>query len=124
MEKSQLVLYKKGHVERARQLCRAMTPAERKLWYEFLHYQKPRFYSQRPIGRFIADFYCAKAKLVIELDGEAHSSEQGQAYDEERSAFLQGLEVSVIRFTNLEIMQDFEGVCNAITKTLQTKDCL
>jgi very-short-patch-repair endonuclease len=101
-----------------------MTPAERKLWYEFLCYQKPRFYSQCPIGKFIADFYCAKAKLVIELDGESHFSEQGQAYDEERSAFLQGLEVSVIRFTNLEIMQNFEGVCRAITATLPTKTSL
>jgi very-short-patch-repair endonuclease len=117
-------LYKKGHIERARQLRRAMTPAERKLWFEFLRYQKPQFYSQRSIGKFIADFYCAKAKLVIELDGASHSSEQGQAYDEERSAFLRGLEVSVIRFTNLEIMQNFEGVCNAITKTLRARDCL
>jgi very-short-patch-repair endonuclease len=117
-------LYKKGHVERARELRRDMTPAERKLWYEFLRYQKPRFYSQRPIGKFIADFYCAKAKLVIELDGASHATEQEQAYDEERSAFLQGLELSVIRFTNLEIMQNFEGVCNVITKTLQARECL
>jgi very-short-patch-repair endonuclease len=117
-------LYKKGHIERARELRRAMTPAERKLWFEFLRYKKPRFYSQRPIGKFIADFYCAKAKLVIELDGESPSTKQGQAYDEERSAFFQGLEVSVIRFTNLEVTQNFEGVCNAITKTLQTKNDL
>jgi very-short-patch-repair endonuclease len=114
-------LYKKGHVERARELRRAMTPAERKLWFEFLRYQKPRFYSQRSIGKFIADFYCAKAKLVIELDGELHSSEQGQAYDEERSAFLEGLEVSVLRFTNLEVTKNFEGICNRITDTLQTR---
>jgi very-short-patch-repair endonuclease len=117
-------LYKKGHVERARELRRAMTPAERKLWFEFLRYQKPRFYSQRAIGKFIADFYCAKAKLVIELDGELHSTQQGQAYDEERSAFLEGLEVSVVRFTNLEIIQNFEGVCNAIIKSLRARECL
>jgi very-short-patch-repair endonuclease len=98
-----------------------MTPAERKLWFEFLRYQKPRFYSQRPIGRFIADFYCAKAKLVIELDGEAHFSKDGKAYDQERSAFLQGLGLSVTRFTNLEVMKNFEGVCSAITDALQTR---
>jgi very-short-patch-repair endonuclease len=117
-------LYKKGHVERARELRQDMTPAERKLWFEFLRHQKPRFYSQRPIGKFIADFYCAKAKLVIELDGETHSSKQGQAYDEERSAFLEGLEVSVVRFTNLEVTQNFEGVCNVITKTLRARESL
>jgi very-short-patch-repair endonuclease len=86
-----------------------------------LRYQKPKFYSQRPIGKFIVDFYCAKAKLVIELDGKSHSTQQGQTYDEERSAFLQGLEVSVLRFTNLEEMQNFEGVCGAITDTLRTR---
>jgi very-short-patch-repair endonuclease len=117
-------LYKKDHVERARQLRRAMTPAERKLWYEFLRYQKPRFYSQRPIGKFIADFYCAKAKLVIELDGASHTTKQGRAYDEERTAFFQGLEVSVVRFTNLEVMKSFESVCRAITDALQTKTSL
>ncbi len=117
-------LYKKGHIERARELRGAMTPAERKLWFEFLRYQRPRFYSQRAIGRFIADFYCAKAKLVIELDGELHSTQQGQAYDEERGAFLQGLEVSVLRFTNLEVTQNFENVCNAITKTLRARESL
>jgi very-short-patch-repair endonuclease len=57
-----------------------MTPAERKLWCEFSRYQKPRFYSQCPIKEFIADFYCAKAKLVIKLDGAAHFTQQGQAY--------------------------------------------
>jgi very-short-patch-repair endonuclease len=113
-------LYKQGHVERARELRKDMTPAERNLWYEFLRYQKPRFYRQRPIGNFIVDFYCAKAKLVIELDGESHFSVQGQVYDEERSAFLQGLGVSVIRFTNLDVMQNFKGVCRAITETLKT----
>jgi very-short-patch-repair endonuclease len=101
-----------------------MTPAERKLWFEYLRFQKPRFYSQRPIGKFIADFYCAKAKLVIELDGQSHASEEGRAYDNERSAFLEGLEVSVVRFTNLEVTQNFEGVCNAITKMLRTRTAL
>ncbi len=114
-------LYKKGHVERARELRRAMTPAERKLWFEFLRYQKPRFYSQRPIGKFIADFYCANAKLVIEIDGESHSTEQDQIYDAERTAFLQGLEMSVLRFTNFEVTQNFESVCSVITNTLRSK---
>ena len=77
-----------SQLENARRLRREMTPHERKLWYLFLRKYPVKIYKQRIIGRFIADFYCASAKLVIELDGSQHYEPQGMAYDSERSAFL------------------------------------
>ena len=70
---------------------------------------------QRPIGPFIVDFYCAKAKLAIELDGSQHYSDQGMKSDKERTNFLEKeFGIKVLRFSNLDIMQKFEGVCSYI----------
>ena len=80
-----------SQLENARHLRREMTPHERKLWYLFLRKYPVKIYKQRIIGRFIADFYCASAKLVIELDGSQHSEPQGTVYDSARSAFLTAL---------------------------------
>ena len=77
-----------SQLENARRLRSEMTPHERKLWYLFLRKYPVKIYKQRIIGRFIVDFYCASAKLVIELDGSQHYEPQGMAYDSERSAFL------------------------------------
>jgi very-short-patch-repair endonuclease len=65
----------------------------------------------RPIDNFIVDFYCAALKLVIEIDGDSHFTEQGKQYDAERTAILEGYGLRVIRFTNVEVLQNFEGVC-------------
>ena len=91
-------------LENARRLRREMTPHERKLWYLFLHKYPVKIYKQRIIGRFIVDFYCASARLVIELDGSQHYEPQGLAYDAERS----------LRFSNRDIDRDFRGVCTQI----------
>ncbi len=106
--------YKKKNVAKARELRKSMTPAERKLWYEFLSGFKHRVLKQRPIDGFIADFYIAKLKLVIEIDGEHHSDPKQQVYDAERTNVFEGYGLTVIRFTNYEVMKSFEGVCETI----------
>ena len=78
-------------LENARRLRREMTPHERKRWYLFLRKYPVKIYKQRIIGRFIVDFYCAAARLVVELDGSQHYEPQGLAYDAERSQFLSAL---------------------------------
>jgi very-short-patch-repair endonuclease len=105
-------------VELAAQMRKSPTPAERKLWYEYLRHLPIRILRQRPIDRFIVDFYCASEKIAIEVDGAQHYTEAGLAYDEERSSILAGYGITVIRFTNQEVMNDFEGVCNRIANTL------
>ena len=75
-------------LEKAKALRRDMTPHERKLWYLFLRHYPVKIYKQRIIGPFIADFYCASAKLVIEIDGSQHYDDDGAAYDAERTAYL------------------------------------
>ena len=105
----------------ARQLRQEMTPQERKLWYLFLRDYYVKVYKQRIIGSFIVDFYCHAAKLAIELDGMQHYTEQGLAYDMERSAFLAGRGITVLRFTNKEIDQDFCTVCKTIGHTIQER---
>ena len=108
-------------LENARRLRREMTPHERKLWYLFLRKYPVKIYKQRIIGRFIVDFYCASAKLVIEVDGSQHYEPQGIAYDEERSAFLTALNLAVLRFSNRDIDRAFHGVCEQIDITIQSR---
>ena len=98
-----------------------MTPHERKLWYLFLRKYPAKIYKQRIIGRFIVDFYCASAQLVIEVDGSQHYEPQGLAYDSERSVFLEALGLEVLRFSNREIDRDFRGVCEQIDMAIQNR---
>ena len=100
----------KTQLENARKLRREMTPHERKLWYLYLQKYPVRIYKQRIIGRFIVDFYCASAGVVIELDGSQHYEPQGVTYDAERSRFLTDLGLEVLRFSNRDIDRDFRGV--------------
>lgn len=99
---------------RAKELRRNPTPAEQKLWAEYLSTLPLRVLRQRPINHFIVDFYCAAAKLVIEVDGEPHFTAEGQAYDRERTQVLEGYGLKVIRFTNDQVLGDFEDVCHRI----------
>ena len=110
-----------GQLENARRLRREMTPHERKLWYLFLRKYPMKIYKQRIIGKFIVDFYCAPAKLVIELDGSQHYEPQGITYDSERSAFLADLGLEIQRFSNRDIDRDFDGVCAQIDLTIQKR---
>ena len=110
-----------SQLENARRLRREMTPYERKLWYLFLRKYPVKIYKQRIIGRFIVDFYCASAKLVIEVDGSQHYEPQAMVYDAERSAFLSDLGLEALRFSNREIDRDFRGVCEQIDLTIQNR---
>ena len=97
--------YNTALVPRARSMRREMTPAEKHLWFNCLKLSPYKFRRQRPFGRFIVDFYCAELKLVIEVDGDSHFTEQGLAYDAERTQFLESLGLKVVRFTNAEVFQ-------------------
>jgi very-short-patch-repair endonuclease len=110
-----------SQLETARRLRKDMTPHERKLWYLFLRKYPVKIYKQRIIGRFIVDFYCASAGLIIEVDGSQHYEPQGAAYDYERSAFLTSLGLEVLRFSNRDIDRDFYGVCTQIDLTVQKR---
>ena len=98
----------------AKQLRREMTKEERHLWYDFLRSYPIRFSRQKVLGKYIADFYCAKAKLVIELDGSQHYEEENRKKDEERTAFLEGYGLKVLRIPNKQINENFRGVCTYI----------
>ncbi len=98
-----------------------MTSQERKLWYEFLRTYPVKFYKQRIIDNFIADFYCHVARLVIEIDGSQHYEQQGQAYDEERTAILEHYGLEVLRFSNRDINTRFQAVCEQIDNTVKRR---
>lgn len=108
-------------LDQAKELRREMTPQERKLWYKFLRDYPCKIYKQRIIDSFIVDFYCASAKLVIEVDGSQHYTNQGIAHDRERSAMLQKYRLHVLRFTNYEIDYHFDAVCEKIYETIQER---
>lgn len=99
---------------RAQTLRKNMTKEERKLWYEYLHSYPLRFRRQVAFGNYILDFYCAAAKLAVELDGSQHYEPDEQRYDENRTACLNSIGISVLRFSNLEVLQNLSGVCQAI----------
>ena len=98
----------------AKQLRKEMTKEERHLWYDFLRTYSVRFSRQKVLGKYIADFYCAEAKLVIELDGSQHYQDHNMEKDAERTAFLAGYGLTVIRIPNNEIARNFRGVCEYI----------
>ena len=105
----------------ARQLRKTMTKEERKLWYEFLREYPVRFLRQKVIGQYIVDFYCAQAGLVLEVDGGQHYEEENLISDKVRSLVLRQYGLAVLRFTNLEIKQNFSGVCEAIELLLKDR---
>lgn len=106
--------YNPALVPRAKELRKNMTPAERKLWYLYLRQFRFKVLRQRPIDHFIVDFYCPSLKLVIEIDGDSHFTDEGQAYDLERTAKLEGYGLSLIRFTNTQVLQNFDRVCEQL----------
>ena len=97
-----------------------MTKEERHLWHDFLKLIPQTVNRQKVIGRYIVDFYCAQAKLVIELDGSQHYSEEGKRNDHERDAYFTSQGLNVLRYTNLDISQNFDGVCADILRQLDT----
>ena len=106
--------YNKKNIVLAKSLRKNATPEENHLWYDFLAKYEIRFQRQKAIDNFIADFYCCKAKLVIEIDGSQHHTDEGKEKDEFRTEILEGYDLRVIRFTNRQINTNFRGVCKYI----------
>lgn len=91
-----------------------MTKEERHLWYDFLRSCPIRFSRQKVLGKYIADFYSAEARLVIELDGAQHYEDSNAQNDAERTAFLERYGLKVLRIPNNEVNSNFSGVCEYI----------
>ena len=106
----------------AKRLRKNMTAQERCLWYAYLRNYPIKFYRQRPIDHFIADFYCSKAHLVIELDGGQHFEPAGMSYDQYRDSVLRSYGLTVIRFSNADVDRNLRGVCEYID--LIVEECL
>ena len=111
--------YNKDNIQLAKVLRKNMTPWERRLWYEFLRFYPARFQRQKAIGNYIADFYCAKARLVIELDGSGHYAVEQQQRDYKRTQAMQSMNLQVLRICNLDVVHHFLGVCELIDNTVR-----
>ena len=104
---------------KSQKLRKEMTKEEKHLWYDFLRNLPIGFKRQKTIGNYIVDFYCSKAKLVIELDGSQHYENDAQIKsDIERDKYLSDLGLRVMRFSNYEIHKNFRGVCETIYNSL------
>ena len=117
--------YNPHNITLAKNLRNNATPQENHLWYDFLSKYKVRFQRQKAIDNFIADFYCHQAKLIVEIDGSQHFTEDGQKKDTFRTEILGEYDLKVIRFSNHQINTNFRGVCRyideVVTGILNTK---
>ena len=107
--------------QNARELRKSMTKEEQKLWKMYLCRCQPRFHRQYVIGNYIVDFYCHKAKLAIELDGSQHYDATEQEKDLMRTVYLESQGVSVLRFSNLDVLRRFEDVCAEIDRIAKSR---
>ena len=105
----------------SQKLRKQMTKEERHLWYDFLKSYPVQFKRQQPIGHYIVDFYCFKAKLVLELDGSQHCELKEIEYDKKRTAFLEEKGLYVLRISNLDVMRNFAGVCENIDRAVSDR---
>ena len=113
--------HNKKLVPAAKELRKNMTKEERHLWYDFLRDYPVRFNRQKILGRYIADFYCAKANLVIELDGSQHFDSEGIRKDAIRTQFLEEYGIMVLRIQNDEIFGNFEMICDYIDSLVKQR---
>jgi very-short-patch-repair endonuclease len=95
----------------SKELRKNAAKQENHLWYDFLKEYSIQFYRQYVIGDYIADFYCKKAKLIIEIDGSQHCEDNALNYDEKRTKFFKDLGLNIVRFFNNDLDNNFEGVC-------------
>ena len=112
--------YNKSNIKIAKILRQNMTKQERKLWYLFLREYSIRFQRQKSIDNFITDFYCAKAKLIIELDGSGHYDPSQMLKDRIRTERLEEMDLTVIRICNLDIDNNFKNVCEYIDNLVKS----
>ena len=106
--------YNGHHIPLAKKLRKEATPQENHLWYDFLRNYPVRFQRQKAIGEYIVDFYCHRAKLVVEIDGSQHVEPEEIAHDTQRTKDLEQLDLHVIRFNNRQINEEFDAVCTYI----------
>lgn len=111
--------HNKDLIRVAKNLRSNMTKEEKHLWYDYLKNYKVRFSRQKILGKYVADFYCAKANLVIELDGSQHYQEKELDYDKARTEYLSKFNIKVVRIPNNEVNKNFDGVCRYIDMTVQ-----
>ena len=111
--------YNRKNIILAKDLRKNATPQENHLWYDFLASYTIRFQRQKAIGNFIADFYCHKAKLIVELDGSQHDTEKGKQSDEIRTQVLEEFGLKVIRIPNRCIDVDFRSACEYIDNAVK-----
>ena len=107
-----MIKYNRKLKERARRLRRQMTDSERALWARLRRkqLQAVQFYRQKPIGNYIVDFYAPKAKIVLEVDGSQHMERAQAARDLQGDAFLGSQGLRVLRFDDLQVLKEIEGV--------------
>ena len=110
------VLSKKNSIltDNAKKLRKNMTKEERHLWYDFFKTLNLTVNRQKVIGNYIVDFYIAQAKLVIEIDGSQHYTDENKYADVKRDNYMADLGLRVLRYSNLEINRNFESVCTDI----------
>ena len=105
----------------AQKLRKEQTKEEAKLWYQFLRKYPLQFRRQVPIDKYIVDFYCAKAQLVVELDGSQHYEMEGIEKDQARAAVLEQAGLQILRFSNADVNYRFREVCIAIDMAVKEK---
>ena len=113
--------YNKNLLQNARNLRKNMTPQERHLWFDFLRGYPMHFTRQKILGHYIADFYCANANLIIELDGSQHFDPEYQKFDDNRTDFLRKYGIEVLRIPNNEVDNNFYGVCEYIDTEIKKR---
>ena len=106
--------YNGNNINFAKNLRKNATSQENHLWYDFLRQYKVRFQRQKAIGNYIVDFYCYQAKLVVEIDGSQHFTNEERDYDQQRTAYLEQLGLHVLRISNRQINEEFKAVCEHI----------
>ena len=106
----------------AQMLRKNATKEENLIWYKFLRLYKPQFRRQYVIGDYIVDFYCHKAKLVVELDGSQHCEPENMEYDQVRTAYLKSQGLHVLRVSNLDVIRQFGNVCEEIDHTVKVRE--
>jgi very-short-patch-repair endonuclease len=110
-QKLPYIPYDKRLVEKARKNRKNPTPAEKRMWFQVLRnkaFQNLKFTRQKPLDRFIVDFYCSRFLLVVEIDGDSHTGQE--EYDRQRTERLGRYGITVVRYTNIEVMKNLEGV--------------
>jgi len=119
--KTSMLKYKKNLKRISQRLRCNATDAEVIFWSKIRNKQVEgfQFYRQKPIGAYVVDFYCYKAKLVIELDGGQHFEPEHQKQDEKRDEYLKSLGLTVLRFNNLDIYNNLDGVMSVVFEFLK-----